>query len=132
MRSYVVILVKCVGVVVLDNGIERGVLEKVTKESKESTVNTYVNSSSYMEIVKAEKLLAFQSQFLANHQSRVYSKEARDGSTNLLEVHLKGYTTWNYRNLNVQQFLSHSDSYQAQPEAFQHGTKIEVKEAFQL
>ncbi|WJX34943.1 protein geranylgeranyltransferase type II [Trifolium repens] len=59
---------------------------------------------------KAEKLRLLQSQFLANHQNRIYSKEALDLSAKLLENNPECYTAWNYRKLAVQHNLSQSDS----------------------
>lgn len=59
--------------------------------------------------VKAEKLLSLQSQFLANHQNRIYTKEALDLSAKLLEINPECYTAWNYRKLAVQHNLSQSD-----------------------
>lgn len=59
---------------------------------------------------KAEKLHSLQSQFLANHQNRIYTKEALDLSAKLLEINPECYTAWNYRKLAVQHNLSESNS----------------------
>ncbi|XP_054796184.1 geranylgeranyl transferase type-2 subunit alpha 1 isoform X2 [Prosopis cineraria] len=59
---------------------------------------------------KAEKLRLLQSQFLANHHNRVYSKEALEISARLLEINPESYTAWNYRKLAVEHRVSQSES----------------------
>ncbi|KAF3447255.1 hypothetical protein FNV43_RR12435 [Rhamnella rubrinervis] len=59
---------------------------------------------------KAEKLRAFQSQFLSNHHNNNYTKEAIEVSAKLLQINPESYTAWNYRKLAVQHNLSHSNS----------------------
>ncbi|KAI4337587.1 hypothetical protein L6164_015984 [Bauhinia variegata] len=59
---------------------------------------------------KAEKLRSLQSQFLANHHYRIYTKEALEISAKLLEINPESYTAWNYRKLAVEHFLSQSHS----------------------
>ncbi|KAL9446951.1 hypothetical protein AB3S75_014590 [Citrus x aurantiifolia] len=59
---------------------------------------------------KAEKLRVLQSQFLHNHHNHIYSKEAVELSTKLLETNPELYTAWNYRKLAVQHKLTESDS----------------------
>ncbi|KAH9756187.1 Geranylgeranyl transferase type-2 subunit alpha 1 [Citrus sinensis] len=59
---------------------------------------------------KAEKLRVLQSQFLHNHHNHIYSKEAVELSTKLLETNPELYTAWNYRKLAVQHKLTENDS----------------------
>ncbi|CAL1403703.1 unnamed protein product [Linum trigynum] len=59
---------------------------------------------------KAEKLRALQSEFLSNHQNKIYSKEAVELSAKLLEINPELYTAWNYRKLAVQQNLAQCES----------------------
>ncbi|GAV66847.1 PPTA domain-containing protein/LRR_4 domain-containing protein [Cephalotus follicularis] len=55
---------------------------------------------------KAEKLRLLQSQFLSNHNNKIYTKEAVDLSATLLEINPESYTAWNYRKLAVEHHLS--------------------------
>ncbi|XP_028777733.1 geranylgeranyl transferase type-2 subunit alpha 1 isoform X2 [Neltuma alba] len=59
---------------------------------------------------KTEKLRLLQSQFLANHHNRIYSKEALEISVRLLEINPESYTAWNYRKLAVEHLVSQSES----------------------
>ncbi|KAF5729287.1 RAB geranylgeranyl transferase alpha subunit 1 putative isoform 1 [Tripterygium wilfordii] len=59
---------------------------------------------------KAQKLRALQSQFLANHHEKNYTKEGLEVSAKLLEINPECSTAWNYRKLAVEHFLSQSES----------------------
>ncbi|CAN7071573.1 unnamed protein product [Brassica oleracea var. botrytis] len=59
---------------------------------------------------KAAKLRALQSQFMSNHHNNIYTKEAVDLSTKLLEINPEAYTAWNYRKLAVEGKLSRIES----------------------
>ncbi|KAL0727114.1 hypothetical protein Bca4012_023207 [Brassica carinata] len=59
---------------------------------------------------KAAKLRSLQSQFMANHHNKIYTKEAVDLSTKLLEINPEAYTAWNYRKLAVEDNLSRIES----------------------
>lgn len=58
---------------------------------------------------KAEKLRILQSQFLLNHHQKIYTKEALELSSKLLEINPECYTAWNYRKLAVQHSLLESN-----------------------
>ncbi|OVA01846.1 Leucine-rich repeat [Macleaya cordata] len=61
-------------------------------------------------IEKAAKLRTLQSQLLHNHHNQIYTKEALDLSSKLLESNPELYTAWNYRKLAVQHnLLSETD-----------------------
>ncbi|KAL0542634.1 hypothetical protein IC582_017707 [Cucumis melo] len=60
--------------------------------------------------VEAAKLRNLQSQLLANHHQKNYSKEALEVSANLLEMNPDLYTAWNYRKLAVEHYLKESPS----------------------
>ncbi|KAJ4913073.1 RAB geranylgeranyl transferase alpha subunit 1 [Raphanus sativus] len=59
---------------------------------------------------KAAKLRALQSQFMSYHHNKIYTKEAVDLSTKLLEINPEAYTAWNYRKLAVEDKLSRIES----------------------
>uniref|UniRef100_A0A1J3EY71 Geranylgeranyl transferase type-2 subunit alpha n=1 Tax=Noccaea caerulescens TaxID=107243 RepID=A0A1J3EY71_NOCCA len=59
---------------------------------------------------KAVKLRALQSQFMSNHHNKIYTKEAIELSTKLLEINPEAYTAWNYRKLAVEDTLSRIES----------------------
>ncbi|KAJ0263360.1 Geranylgeranyl transferase type-2 subunit alpha 1 [Hirschfeldia incana] len=59
---------------------------------------------------KAVKLRSLQSQFMSNHHHKIYTKEAIDLSTKLLEINPEAYTAWNYRKLAVEDTLSRTES----------------------
>uniref|UniRef100_A0A1J3CKT1 Geranylgeranyl transferase type-2 subunit alpha n=1 Tax=Noccaea caerulescens TaxID=107243 RepID=A0A1J3CKT1_NOCCA len=59
---------------------------------------------------KAVKLRALQSQFMSNHHDKIYTKEAIELSTTLLEINPEAYTAWNYRKLAVEDTLSRIES----------------------
>lgn len=59
---------------------------------------------------KASKLRPLQSQFLHNHHSKLYDKEALELSAKLLEINPEFYTAWNYRKLAVEHCLSQPGS----------------------
>ncbi|KAI4307509.1 hypothetical protein L6164_030687 [Bauhinia variegata] len=59
---------------------------------------------------KIEKLRSLQSQFLANHHNRTYTKEALEVSAKLLQINPESYTAWNYRKLAVEHYLFQSQS----------------------
>ncbi|KAG2243600.1 hypothetical protein Bca52824_094554 [Brassica carinata] len=59
---------------------------------------------------KVVKLRSFQSQFMSNHHHKIYTKEAIDLSTKLLEINPEAYTAWNYRQLAVEDTLSREES----------------------
>ncbi|KAG6644461.1 hypothetical protein I3843_08G056900 [Carya illinoinensis] len=61
-------------------------------------------------VAKAEKLRSLQSQFLSNHHNKIYTNEALEVNTKLLEVNPEYYTAWNFRKLAVEHRLSQSDS----------------------
>ncbi|CAN7081628.1 unnamed protein product [Brassica oleracea var. botrytis] len=61
---------------------------------------------------KAVKLRSLQNQFMSNHHHKIYSKEAIDLSTKLLEINPEAYTAWNYRKLAVEDTLSREESNQ--------------------
>ncbi|CAN1131802.1 Geranylgeranyl transferase type-2 subunit alpha 1 [Linum perenne] len=67
-------------------------------------------------LAKADKLRALQSDFISNHQNKIYTKEAVELSAKLLEINPELYTAWNYRKLAVERNLalaqskSHPDS----------------------
>ncbi|KAK4492478.1 hypothetical protein RD792_003287 [Penstemon davidsonii] len=66
--------------------------------------------------LKAVKLRELQSQLLNFHRNKIYTKEAVDISTKLLESNPEYYTGWNYRKLSVQNLLESaldSDSVQS-------------------
>ncbi|KAJ6924325.1 hypothetical protein NC652_017571 [Populus alba x Populus x berolinensis] len=58
---------------------------------------------------KAEKLRILQSQFLLNHHQKIFTKEALELSSKLLEINPECYTAWNYRKLAVQHSLLESN-----------------------
>lgn len=58
---------------------------------------------------KAEKLRILQSQFLLNHHQKIYTKEALELSSKLLEINPECYTAWNYRKHAVQHSLFESN-----------------------
>ncbi|EOA18027.1 hypothetical protein CARUB_v10006468mg [Capsella rubella] len=55
---------------------------------------------------KAVKLRSLQSQFMAYHHEKIYTKEAMELSAKLLEINPEAYTAWNYRKLAVEDSLS--------------------------
>ncbi|KAL5777393.1 hypothetical protein ACOSP7_010319 [Xanthoceras sorbifolium] len=59
---------------------------------------------------KAQKLRVLQSQFLHNHQNKIFTKEAVELSAKLLEINPESYTAWNYRKLAVEHYLTLSNS----------------------
>ncbi|XP_021639555.1 geranylgeranyl transferase type-2 subunit alpha 1 isoform X3 [Hevea brasiliensis] len=59
---------------------------------------------------KAEKLRALQSQVLSNHRHKIYTEEALELSTRLVEINPECYTAWNYRKLAFEHNLTRSDS----------------------
>ncbi|KAL1222510.1 Geranylgeranyl transferase type-2 subunit alpha 1 [Cardamine amara subsp. amara] len=59
---------------------------------------------------KATKLRSLQSQFMANHHDKIYTNEAIELSTKLLEINPEAYTAWNYRKLAVEDRLSRIES----------------------
>ncbi|CAH8384665.1 unnamed protein product [Eruca vesicaria subsp. sativa] len=59
---------------------------------------------------KAAKLRILQTQFMSNHHNKIYTKEAVDLSTKLLEINPEAYTAWNYRKLAVEDKLSRIES----------------------
>ncbi|WZY85558.1 hypothetical protein YC2023_031942 [Brassica napus] len=61
---------------------------------------------------KAAKLRSLQTQFMSNHQHKIYTKEAIDLSRKLLEINPEAYTAWNYRKLAVEDTLSREESNQ--------------------
>ncbi|KAL0659692.1 hypothetical protein Bca4012_080277 [Brassica carinata] len=61
---------------------------------------------------KAVKLRSLQNQFMSNHHAKIYTKEAIDLSTKLLEINPEAYTAWNYRKLAVEDALSREESNQ--------------------
>lgn len=66
---------------------------------------------------KAQELRALQSQFLANHHNKIYTKEALDVSAKLLEKNPECYTAWNYRKLAVQHNLLAQSQSQSQSDS---------------
>ncbi|KAA8538190.1 hypothetical protein F0562_027798 [Nyssa sinensis] len=60
--------------------------------------------------LKATKLRSLQSQFLQNHHSKNYTKEALEISAKLLESNPEFYTAWNYRKLAVEHNLKQSET----------------------
>lgn len=63
---------------------------------------------------KTRDLRALQTQFLSNHHSKIYTKEALDVSAKLLAKNPECYTAWNYRKLAVQHNLL---AVQSQPDS---------------
>ncbi|XP_010439023.1 PREDICTED: geranylgeranyl transferase type-2 subunit alpha 1-like [Camelina sativa] len=59
---------------------------------------------------KAVKLRSLQSQFMTYHHEKIYTKEAIELSTKLLEINPEAYTAWNYRKLAVEDSLSRIES----------------------
>ncbi|ESQ54875.1 hypothetical protein EUTSA_v10024594mg [Eutrema salsugineum] len=59
---------------------------------------------------KAVKPRSLQSQFMSNHHNKIYTKEAIELSTKLLEINPEAYTAWNYRKLAVEDRLSRIES----------------------
>ncbi|KAK3038306.1 hypothetical protein RJ639_031402 [Escallonia herrerae] len=59
---------------------------------------------------KAAKLRPLQSQFLQNHHSKIYTKEALEISAKLLEANPEHYTAWNYRKLAVEHNLGRPEA----------------------
>ncbi|KAJ4848639.1 hypothetical protein Tsubulata_035520 [Turnera subulata] len=57
------------------------------------------------EAAKAQLIRDLQSQLLANHHNKIYTKEALDLSAELLSKNPEFYTAWNYRKLAVQHAL---------------------------
>ncbi|MCL7043359.1 hypothetical protein MKW94_012732 [Papaver nudicaule] len=53
-------------------------------------------------IEKAANLRILQSQLLHNHHNKIYTQEALDLSTKLVETNPEVYTAWNYRKLAVE------------------------------
>eukprot|EP00262_Sarcandra_glabra_P008383 TRINITY_DN21900_c0_g1_i1.p1 TRINITY_DN21900_c0_g1~~TRINITY_DN21900_c0_g1_i1.p1 ORF type:complete len:707 (+),score=80.64 TRINITY_DN21900_c0_g1_i1:80-2200(+) len=56
-------------------------------------------------IAKAANLQTLQSQLLQNHKNKIYTKEALEISSKLLEINPEVYTAWNYRKLGVEHYL---------------------------
>ncbi|XP_074590385.1 geranylgeranyl transferase type-2 subunit alpha 1-like [Curcuma longa] len=54
---------------------------------------------------KAARLRELQAQLLHNHRNRIYTDEAIDSSSKLLEINPEVYTAWNYRKLALQHNL---------------------------
>ncbi|KAI3927597.1 hypothetical protein MKX01_026530 [Papaver californicum] len=54
-------------------------------------------------VQKAANLRTLQSQLLHNHHNKIYTEEAVDLSTRLVETNPELYTAWNYRKLAVEQ-----------------------------
>lgn len=59
---------------------------------------------------KAANLRTLQSQLLHNHHELIYSKEAIEISSKLLEINPESYTAWNYRKLAVEHHLNQSQT----------------------
>ncbi|KAI3935436.1 hypothetical protein MKW98_027576 [Papaver atlanticum] len=55
---------------------------------------------------KSTQLRTLQSQLLHNHHNKIYTKEALDLCSKLLEINPEFNTAWNYRKLVVQHHLS--------------------------
>jgi geranylgeranyl transferase type-2 subunit alpha len=55
---------------------------------------------------KAVQLRSLQSQFMTNHHDKIYTNEAIELSTKLLEINPEAYTAWNYRKLAVEDRLA--------------------------
>ncbi|KAF6160625.1 hypothetical protein GIB67_019565 [Kingdonia uniflora] len=56
-------------------------------------------------IAKSSNLRSLQSQLLDNHHNKIYTKEALESSSKLLETNPELYTAWNYRKLAVEHNL---------------------------
>ncbi|KAF3790154.1 Geranylgeranyl transferase type-2 subunit alpha [Nymphaea thermarum] len=56
-------------------------------------------------IAKAERLCSLQADFLRSHQNQIYTREALETSSKLLQINPEAYTTWNYRKIAVSRLL---------------------------
>ncbi|KAF9601422.1 hypothetical protein IFM89_019855 [Coptis chinensis] len=64
-------------------------------------------------IAKTATLRNLQSQLLHNHHNKIYTKEAVEISTKLLQLNPEHYTGWNYRKLAVEHNLKVNTDYES-------------------
>ncbi|CAN1806421.1 Geranylgeranyl transferase type-2 subunit alpha 1 [Linum perenne] len=76
-------------------------------------------------LAKADKLRALQSDFISNHQNKIYTKEAVELSAKLLEINPELYTAWNYRKLAVDRNLALAQS-ESHPDSIESILDVEL------
>ncbi|KAF3790151.1 Geranylgeranyl transferase type-2 subunit alpha [Nymphaea thermarum] len=56
-------------------------------------------------IAKAERLHSLQADFLRSRRNQIYTREALETSSKLLQINPEAYTAWNYRKIAVSRLL---------------------------